>query len=272
MNSLDVPTVSIVIPTFNRDKLLQETIQSVQKQTFENWEIIVVDDGSNDKTEGTMMHFSKSDSRIRYVQRNSSQKGASVCRNEGTELSRGDYVIYLDSDDLLSPTTLEYRLKAMEHYPDLDFGVFQAILFRDQPGDTRLLWNIDSEENDIDRFLALDIPWQTTSPIWRRKALLRLGPWNGSLPSWQDWEYHLRALIEGLKYKKFPIPDFFWRISAPLPKQHLLPFQRYQSSRESISQAPIPTWLRAQHLLLLSNHPTLVVVELIFIAVLQSIH
>jgi hypothetical protein len=104
----------------------------------------------------------------------------------------------------------------MQAHPALDFAVFPCQLFREQPGDLALLWNTDTQEDDLDRLLHLhDVPWQTTSPIWRRQALSHLGDWDESLLRWQDWEFHLRALIKGFKYQKFATPDCFWRISIP---------------------------------------------------------
>lgn len=209
---MNLPAISIIIPTFNRSDLLQQTLKSLGDQTFLNWEALVVDDGSTDGTLTQIQQFSQADPRIRCVRRSRQKTGAPACRNEGTDLAQGNYIIYLDSDDCLAPTALMNRFQVMERHPELDFGIFPCVLFRDHPGDMQLLWNADNGVNDIDRFLAFDLPWQTTSPLWRREALAKLGPWNEELPSWQDFEFHLRALITGLKYKRFSSPDCFWRI------------------------------------------------------------
>jgi glycosyltransferase involved in cell wall biosynthesis len=222
------PVISVIIPTFNRSKLLQETLDSLQKQTFKDWEALIVDDGSEDNTEEKVLQMGKADPRIRYVKRSVQPSGPSVCRNEGTDASEGKYIIYLDSDDCLAPWALENRVREMELRPELDFGVFPCVVFRNQPGDMRFLWNlIDTDLNDIDRFLSIDIPWQTASPIWRRAAILKLGSWNSNLLQWDDWEYHLRAIIMSLKYEKFYQPDFFWRTNKI-------------STKDSLSDKPIP--------------------------------
>jgi len=206
------PKVSVIIPTLNRFELLKQTLNSLQCQTFKDWEALVVDDGSNVDTVNTLQLISKEDQRIRYIKRSREVSGASACRNEGVELSQGKYIIFLDSDDNIKKTALANRFAEMEARPTLDFGVFPCMLFNEYPGDMNLLWNIDSKEHDIDRFLAQDIPWQTTSPIWRRESLYKLGNWDETLPSWQDWEFHFRALINDFKYKKFGEPDCFWRV------------------------------------------------------------
>jgi len=215
LSSQACPKVSIIIPTKNRCVLLRQTIASVRQQTYHRWETIVVDDGSTDRTIEEMTALSHEDPRVRFFQRSGDRSGAPVCRNQGVAQATGDYIVFLDSDDCLAPFCLEQRVNLMQSHPSLDFAVFPCQLFRNQPGDLALLWNADTPENDLDRFLHLhDVPWQTTGPIWRREALEHLGVWDEELLRWQDWEFHVRSLIKGMKYKKFAAPDCFWRVSS----------------------------------------------------------
>lgn len=209
MNS---PAISVIVPVLNRMEFLQKTLDSVRSQTFKDWEVLAIDDGSNDETVEMLLKISREEPRIKYSKRQHHRAGAPACRNEGTEISQANYIIYLDSDDCLSPDALENRFREMERHPDLDFGVFPCVLFRHHPGDMQLLWNADTDGDDIDRFLGFDAPWQTMCPIWRRSSLEKCGLWKEDLPSWQDWEFHLRALIKNLKYRRFPSPDCFWRV------------------------------------------------------------
>ena len=205
--------VSIIIPTKNRCLLLTETIASIRQQSYENWEAIVVDDGSIDDTPKRIADLSKTEPRLKFVRRSGETTGAPVCRNQGAALATGDYTIFLDSDDCLASFCLSNRVRVMEKHPELDFGVFPCQLFNQQPGDVPLLWNTNTLENDLDRFLSLDAPWGTASPIWKKEALNRLRNWDESLLRWQDWDFHVRALIEGLNYQKFvEPPDCFWRM------------------------------------------------------------
>jgi glycosyltransferase involved in cell wall biosynthesis len=208
---MNAPRISVIIPTYNRRDLLQQTLDSVQQQTFKNWEAVVVDDGSDDGTQEMVQQRLEADPRIRYIRTTQAASGASACRNKGTANSKGDYIIYLDSDDCLAPLALENRYRLMEQHPELDFGVFPCMVFYQQPGDTNILWNLETEQEDLDRFLARDVPWLTTSPIWRKPALEKVGLWNSENLGWDDWEYHLRAMILGLNYSWFPYPDCFWR-------------------------------------------------------------
>ncbi|NJR49471.1 MAG: glycosyltransferase family 2 protein [Leptolyngbyaceae cyanobacterium CSU_1_3] len=206
------PLISIVIPTLDRAHLLRQALASLQHQTLQDWEALVVDDGSQDSTEQEIMQMSHLDPRIHYLKRSGEKAGANICRNLGTRHAQGKYVIYLDSDDCLSPESLAQRFQCMEKAPDLDFGLFPCIIFREHWTDLQLLVNDEKDVNDIDRFLGFDMPWQTMCPIWRREALNLLGDWDEELSSWQDFEFHFRALTKGFKYQRFPYPDCFWRV------------------------------------------------------------
>lgn len=212
MSTKENPLVSIIIPLFNRRPLIGETLASIQAQSYTNWEAVVVDDGSNDGSFAHVQELACKDSRIKLLKRNKEPKGAPVCRNIGISQSKGEYVIFLDSDDLLAPYCLNRRIGVMKGNPELDFAVFHVILFYKKPGDSRILWNVFSDENDMYRFLNSDTPWLTSSPIWKRNFLIQIGGWDEEAISWQDWEFHIRALSLIPKYKKFDdIPDSFLR-------------------------------------------------------------
>lgn len=210
--------VSVIIPTLNRGHLIGHTLRSLHTQTLSNWEVIVVDDGSIDRTSEVMEEWSQQDDRIRYFKRQDlalpgTPPGAPVCRNLGTKLAMGTYVIYVDSDDVLAQSALENRVACMEQNPDLDFAIFPCILFREYPGDLRTLFNQDTQDDDLDRFLSLDAPWQTMGPIWRKTSIQNIGLWDESLTSLQDFELNIRSITSGLSYQRFPDPDCFWRVS-----------------------------------------------------------
>lgn len=208
-----IATVSIIVPVKNRSRLLIETLTSILAQTFKNWEAVVIDDRSREDTVGMVRNQLPNDPRVRMQRRKTDRGGAQVCRNEGVEMAKGEYMIFLDSDDLLAPFCLEQRVELMEKNPSLDFAVFPTLLFHKTPGDSQILWNIiETDEPDEERFLKQDMPWQTTGPIWRKTALDRLGKWDETITSFQDWEYHLRACITGLRYKKLDEPDCFYRV------------------------------------------------------------
>ena len=200
------PKVSVVIPTYNRGDLIGETIDSVLAQTYSNWEVIVVDDGSED---GTIdMLESLTDERVHLIKRDRLPSGAPVCRNIGAKNATGGYLIFLDSDDLLLPYALERRVQLMESNPDLDFAAYVGEMFMSCPGDLGKLWNLPTTELDFERFLKLDVSWQTSGPIWKADFFRRIGAWDESLVCGQDSELHLRALSFHPHYRFFSEVDY----------------------------------------------------------------
>src|SRR5690606_11806773 len=169
---MSAPLVSVVIPFYNRREFIDETIGSVRAQTFSEWEIILVDDGSTDGSFKYVRDTFANEPRIRILQRTSAPKGANHCRNIGIREARGKYLIFLDSDDLIALNCLERRLRYFEENPDCDFLVFNTLLFREKIGDYNYLWNVDSDESDLCRFLRQDVVWHTSGPIHRKEALL----------------------------------------------------------------------------------------------------
>ena len=211
------PLVSIVVPLYNRVDLVGETIASVQAQTYPHWEMIVVDDGSTDGSHVVVRAYADRDPHIQLHYRDRGPTGAPTCRNIGVEVSTGAYVIFLDSDDLLAPFCLEHRLEKVAEHPGEDFLVFPIAIFNTRPGEAYRLWNLldrPGSPEDLDRCLSTDTPWQTTGPIWKRESLRRLGPWLEGVKCRQDLEFHVRALLLGLSYRKFPeVYDCFYRRS-----------------------------------------------------------
>lgn len=110
---MDKSLVSIITPTFNSEKFITETIQSVQNQTYENWEMIIVDDCSSDATLSIISNFSKSDNRIKIHQLKNNS-GAGIARNEGIENARGKYMTFIDADDIWFPDFIENSIKTIK--------------------------------------------------------------------------------------------------------------------------------------------------------------
>jgi Glycosyl transferase family 2 len=170
-------TVAVITPTKNRLKLLCETMDSVARQSFDAWEHIIVDDGSDDGTSEEVTKRAAADSRIRYIRRTGKRSGANVCRNIGIAKST------------------------------VDFATFQAGVFEDTVGDVRSELDPQLLGDHLLRFLFFECPWIITGPIWRRASLLLLGLFDESLPSWQDIDLHVRAIAKGFRYLRFPEVD-----------------------------------------------------------------
>lgn len=116
-------TVSIIIPSFNRAHLIKETLQSVKDQFLDTWECIIIDDGSTDDTITVVTDFIKGDNRFRLLVRpDDRKKGASSCRNIGLENSKGRFIQFLDSDDIISPDKISEQLKVLTTQSELSFA------------------------------------------------------------------------------------------------------------------------------------------------------
>jgi len=106
----DQPLVSIIIPTYNRAHLIGETLDSVVAQTYENWECIIVDDGSSDNTDEVIEEYTKKDTRFKYYHRPEEHlPGGNGARNYGFKMSQGEYIIWFDSDDLMTRDHIEIK-------------------------------------------------------------------------------------------------------------------------------------------------------------------
>lgn len=138
-----MPTVSIVTPVYNSQKLINKTIESVLTQTYKDFEMILVDDCSTDKSKEIIKRYSETDDRIKYhkLDKNS---GAAVARNKGIELATGRYICFLDSDDLWTNTKLEEQLNFMKE-KDIEFSFTSYSLIDEEGNNLNKIVNIPKE-------------------------------------------------------------------------------------------------------------------------------
>ena len=199
--SISAPRISFICPNFNRADYVVQTLDSLRAQEDPRWEAVVVDDGSTDDSPAMIEAAAAVDSRIRFYRRSREPKGACTCRNEAVTLAHGDLLVFLDTDDLVTPECVRQRVAMMDTEPELDFAIFPATLFRDQPGDLNLWWNIDNGRPLLERQFHQDAICQGTGPVFRKESFLRVGGWDESLALWQDIDLFFRMLIQGYRYK-----------------------------------------------------------------------
>ncbi len=195
--------ISVVIPTYNREKTIGATLESLIKQHWKNWEALVVDDGSSDHTLAVVAGFEENESRIKHIKRETMPRGGNACRNIGFQNSSGNFVVFLDSDDLLLPDCFENRIATVQRNPGKDFLVFPGAVFSDNSGHPGYYWNIPNERlNDLGRFISFDSPWQTTGAIWKTEFLKnRRIVWDENLAIWQDVDFHISVLAGAADYE-----------------------------------------------------------------------
>ncbi len=199
--------VTFCIPSFNRADLVAETLDSLLAQTDPRWEAVIVDDGSTDHSAAVIDSYAARDARIRPIARTRGPKGACTCRNVAVDNARGDYLVFLDTDDIVAPFCVAQRLTAATENPDADFIIFPALLFHDVPGDLDLWWNVQTAEDELTRQFHQDAVCQGTGPLFRRDAMLSVGGWNERLALWQDIELFFRFYIQRYRYvTRFDLP------------------------------------------------------------------
>jgi hypothetical protein len=194
--------VSVVIPTYNRAGFLVEAIKSVLDQTLQDFEIIVVDDGSTDNTSQVMADFS--DTRIRYLWQEN--RGAAAAQNTGIKASIGEYITILGSDDLYLPQNLGKKAELLDSHPEIDLVYSDAYLFDDKTGvDICRFWrDAKSSHHWVDPVREARQPLRTLlyrgcfimpqATMLRRQVFNTVGYFDESLPTNEDWELFVRIL------------------------------------------------------------------------------
>lgn len=214
MNTKDIK-VSVVIPMYNSALTILETLDSVCKQSCNDWEVICIDDCSTDNTYEVVEAYSKKECRVSVFQRTSCHKGGSVCRNEGAKHARGEFLIFLDADDLLAPSCIENRLRSIED-TNIDFVVYPMAYFLGSIDDAKVYSNLNAK-NELFCFASGAPTWQVTSPIIRKSFFDSLGGFDESFQRYQDVEFHVRAIMmSGTNYviKRQSAPDCYYRTSG----------------------------------------------------------
>jgi glycosyltransferase involved in cell wall biosynthesis len=195
------PTVSIIIPAYNVARFIDETLKSVFAQTFTNYEVIVVNDGSPD-TEEFELALKPYLGRIRYLKQEN--RGASVARNSGLLSARGEFVAFLDADDLWLPSYLEAQLKFMEER-GCDLVCADASFFGDAANESRsymeTLMNDAPPADDVTFLQLVDAERSliTSGVVARREPIMQVGLFDQALRNAQDLDLWLRLARHGAR-------------------------------------------------------------------------
>lgn len=216
--------VSLVIPVYNRKYFVEKMLYSVLEQTYTNWELILVDDGSTDGTYEMMHSFSQKDNRIRLYKRNRLPKGGQTCRNIGLEVARGEYIIFLDSDDLIKNTCVEYRVSFMNKHPLIDYAIFPAKSFvieeeKDIKKTNDQYWGIYNNKysDSFENLLRGDYLFFVASNIYKRDVLVKNHiRWDEKCLVFQDFYFNYCVMQCGLSYlfytSEYDYFDYYYRI------------------------------------------------------------
>lgn len=198
------PLVSIIIPTYNRAHIIHESLDSIANQTYENWECIIVDDGSTDNFNEILKKYSVKDKRFQFYHRPENRlKGANACRNFGIENSKGEYIMFLDSDDICEPFCLTERVDKVVNDSSIDLLIRDTGLLTDSKKQTFSI-NKDPErkssENYLRMFLSYEIPWPIMGCFYK-KSILRNFNFDENLKRFQDLSFNIKVLSQTKQIK-----------------------------------------------------------------------
>ena len=212
--------LSIIIPLFNTEKWIGPMIDSILEQSFSSWELIIVDDGSTDN--GKEIVLSYKDPRIILIERDRFPKGAPTCRNIGFEHSSGQYIIFVDSDDLFVNDGLSKRVAMLDNYPDVDFGVsgckafIQGETLDDALNKSRYIYGAVKKNCDpLKLLLQSRYPFIVCTNIYRRDSLIKNDiKWDETVKAFQDFNFNFNCLNKNLKYvsSEHPVIDYLYRV------------------------------------------------------------
>lgn len=241
MNTL----ISIIIPTYNRAHLIGETLDSIIDQTYTNWECIIVDDGSTDHTQLIVNEYLNKDNRFKYYKRPEKRmKGPNSCRNYGFEKSKGYYIYWFDSDDILFSNSLEVRINKFDN--DVDIVVSKAEFFDSNTG-VVLSTNKIVSNNIIEDYFTGIITYYVSGPIWKRSFLEnKIEMFDENIKYLDDWDFNLRMLYDNPKIVIIDHPLFKYR-SHPYSLSKLVNYMDIHELRSEYNA-------RNKHLKILLNN------------------
>ena len=204
-----MPLISVVIPVFNGEITIQETIESVLNQTFSDFEIIVINDGSTDSTLEIVSNIL--DPRLNVL--TYPNAGLAASRNRGITLSKGEYIAFLDADDLWTPDKLEAQLDLLQANSEAAVAYSWTNCIDKQNSFLRRGYYLSVSGEVYQHLLLTNFLENGSNPLIRHQALKAVGGFDESLKSSEDWEMYLR-LAARYHFVAVSSPQILYRISV----------------------------------------------------------
>lgn len=214
--------ISIIIPTHNRENSLELCLDSIKKQTYSFFEVIVVDDHSTDNTEKFMLNYSKFDNRFRYIKQDASKTGAQAARNLGIKNSSYNWIMFNDSDDTWEQDKIAKELEVLEkHNFNSDIVIYSDCNIININTKEKKYWALPhiSENNSYSDLLSTSGP-MFQSLLCSKKHIEEISYLDENVPSYQEWDTSIRLAENG----------FFIHIEEPL-------FDYYVGANDAISKS-----------------------------------
>jgi glycosyltransferase involved in cell wall biosynthesis len=203
------PLISVVIPTYNASQTILETLQSVQRQTLQNIEILVINDGSTDDLFEKLIMVT--DPRVKIF--SYPNGGLPVARNRGIQEAQGDYIAFIDADDLWTPDKLAKQLQALEANPRAGLAYSWTYFMEADGRKFHSDRPIPFEGNVLEHLLVWNFLCHGSNPLIRRSVIEAVGGFDPSLPSAEDWDYWLRVASQW-EFARVPEPQIYYRQSG----------------------------------------------------------
>lgn len=200
--------ISVIIPTYNRAHIIKDALESVLMQTYSNWECIIIDDGSTDNSEKIINEFITKDLRFKFIRRPLSRnKGAATCRNIGLENTTGDYIQFLDSDDLLAKDKFQVQIEFLKNenlntIATCRFGIMEKII-----GNSKIFYGLAifrtfNDPQDLLNTYARTFSYFPLHVFLIPSRITEIaGKWNEKLTVNDDGEYFSRIILNCSKVK-----------------------------------------------------------------------
>ncbi|QWN35858.1 glycosyltransferase family 2 protein [Cobetia sp. 4B] len=213
MRKLDKNLVSVIIPTYNRESLVIDSLNSILEQSYRPIEIVLVDDGSTDNTVSVVRKWRNrigdhTDFTVNIVQQ--SNLGAPSARNLGIKKSKGRYIQFFDSDDLLDAKKIDIQVSYLKNNLNIDYVYARAQIFENVIGDTDKF--IGSERSGTIAGHMGAHALKTDLGIYRRRIIEKMGFWNENMKVWQEGEYNLRLFTNKANIHYMPEVLAYYRI------------------------------------------------------------
>jgi glycosyltransferase involved in cell wall biosynthesis len=203
-------SVSVIIPCYNAERWIGEAIQSCLKQTYQPNEVIVVDDGSTDQSRKVVSVAVRNDAAVRLIE--SSHQGACAARNQGLAAAGGEYVQFLDADDLMSPRKLELQIAAAAQSREaVPCGPWLWLQQTNGHWTTEQPRQHMSCSGDFVRHWLEGYFLAVHCFLWPRAAVVALGGWDESLSNNQDGDLYIRALLNRVQFCFVPESMVYYR-------------------------------------------------------------
>lgn len=198
--------VSIIVPCYNQAHFLNESLSSVLKQSYPNWECIIINDGSTDNTEQAALSWTKKDTRFKYVKQEN--KGLSSARNSGIKTSLGDYILPLDADDIIREDFLDKTVPELIENDDLAIVSCNSKFFE---GDITNIINELKPKGNTYHYL-LYVNQLVATSLYRKKCWEQVGGYDEQMKTgFEDWEFWIAITKQGWEYKVVEDFLFYYR-------------------------------------------------------------